>query len=228
MLNPASLIARLGDPREYPLEEAELHVRSLMAEGRRVPERFALALQAEPPPPPASTDRMLELMRRVTPLDRLVQLLDKVIPSSNADIRAKARKLYEALTADLSWAEPFIRGNSGRDAADLVEALWRVVPSDSLRAIFIAAAAEPHNRLAGNALVGLFRLGDQEARDAVLSMTRHEEEPFRATAAWVIGRVSWHGGATRLQEMTSDPSEKVRRNARRALGRLNRFLREAA
>lgn len=199
-----------------------------MAEGRRVPERFALALQAEPPPPPANADRMLELMRRVTPLDRLVQLLDKVIPSSNADIRAKARKLYEVLTADLSWAEPFIRGTSGRDSADLVEALWRVVPSQELRDIFVTAAAQPHNRLAGNALVGLFRLGDEAARLTVIEMTRHEEESFRATAAWVIGRVSWHGGATRLHEMTTDPSEKVRRNARRALGRLNRVVREAA
>lgn len=228
MLNPASLIARLGDPCEYPIDEAELHVRSLMAEGRRVPERFALALQAEPPPAPASADRMLELMRRVTPLDRLVQLLDKIIPSSSAEVRGKARKLYETLTTDLSWAEPFIRGNSGRDAADLIEALWRVTPSTTLREIFVTAAAQPHNRLAGNGLVGLFRLGDEEARTAVLSMTRHEDEAYRATAAWVIGRVSWQGGATRLNEMVHDESEKVRRNARRALGRLNRFATEAA
>ena len=228
MLNPASLIARLGDPSEYPIDEAEVHVRSLMAEGRRIPERFALALQAEPPPAPASADRMLELMRRVTPLDRLVQLLDKIIPSSSAEIRGKARKLYEALTVDLAWAEPFIRGTSTRESADLVEALWRVRPSKNLRELFIAAAAEPHNRVAGNGLVGLFRLGEDEARTSVLNMTRHEEEAFRATAAWVIGRVGWQGGATCLNELLNDESESVRRNARRALGRLNRFNRHAA
>jgi len=228
MLNPASLIARLGDPREYPIDEAEIHVRSLMAEGRRVPERFALALQAEPPPAPATADRMFELMRRVTPLDRLVQLLDRIIPSSSTDVRTKARKLYAALTADLSWAEPFVRNVSNRERSAVSEALWRVPPSKTLREIFIIAACESHNRLAGNGLVGLFRLGDEEARAAVLNMTRHEDESFRAPAAWVIGRVSWYGGATRLQEMTKDEAEKVRRNARRALGRLNRFNREAA
>lgn len=199
-----------------------------MAAGRRVPERFALALQAEPPPAPATADRMLELMRRVTPLDRLVQLLDKTIPSSSSDVRSRTRRLYESLTIDLSWAEPFVRSTSGRDAADLVEALWRVTPTKKLREIFNTAAAQPHNRLAGNGLVGLFRLGDDEARRAVLEMTRHEDEMFRATAAWVIGRVSWHGGATRLFELTADTSEKVRRNARRALGRLNRHNAEAA
>jgi hypothetical protein len=171
---------------------------------------------------------MLELMRRVTPLDRLVQLLDKIIPSSSAEIRGKARKLYEALTADLAWAEPIIRGTATRETADLVEALWRVKPSKALRELFIAAAAEPHNRLAGNGLVGLFRLGEDEARTAVLEMSRHEDDSYRATAAWVIGRVSWHGGATRLNELASDESEKVRRNARRALGRLNRFVPKAA
>ncbi len=101
-------------------------------------------------------------------------------------------------------------------------------PAESLRVLFRNAARADHNRLAGNGLVGLFRLGDENARTAVLEMTRHEDESFRATAAWVIGRVSWHGGAIRLNEMTADPSESVRRNARRALGRLNRFNREAA
>ena len=45
--------------------EAEMLAIQLMAEGQRIPERCALALQGEPPPDNGRAERMLELLPRI-------------------------------------------------------------------------------------------------------------------------------------------------------------------
>jgi hypothetical protein len=58
--------ADVVDPGRFSLEEAEKMALQLMAEGQRIPERLALALQGEPPPDNGRAERMLELLPRIT------------------------------------------------------------------------------------------------------------------------------------------------------------------
>jgi len=214
--------AEVTDPGMYSIDEAAKLAMLLMAEGQRIPERCALALQGEPPPDNGRAERMLELLPRIASRERLLPLLDRVLPSSNTRIRSKAWKLYASASADLSWALALVEDKDSRVAANVVEALWRAKPTEELREIFRRAAMQRRNRVAGNGLVGLFGANDADAPDIATQMTRDTDAAFRATAAWTIGRVYWEEGAEILREMRGDQSAKVRLNAERSLIRLAR------
>ncbi|HEU0123954.1 MAG TPA: HEAT repeat domain-containing protein [Bryobacteraceae bacterium] len=212
--------ADLVDPGLYSVDEAERAALQLMQDGQRIPERFALALQSTPPPDLGRAERMLQLLPRITRPERLLPLLDLILPTSNTRIRSKAWKLYAEASADLAWALEQIRDPDPRVAANVVEALWRATPSAELQELFRHAAQQDRNRVAGNGLVGLFTLHDPEAAEWTRQMARHADPAFRATAAWVAGRVYWQEGIAVLRELMQDSSEKVRRNAKRSILRL--------
>ena len=214
--------AEIIDPGMYSIDEAEKLAMLLMSEGHRIPERFALALQGEPPPDTGRAERMLELLPRIASPERLLPILDRIMPSSNSRIRSKAWKLYAAASADLGWALAQVDDNDARVAANVVEALWRAKPTAALHEIFLRAAKQNRNRVAGNGLVGLFGCNDPEAEEIVRRMASHVDEGCRATAAWAIGRVYWRDGLELLRELRLDNCEKVRINADRSLLRLAR------
>lgn len=214
--------ADIVDPGLYSVDEAAQLALQLMRDGQRIPERFALALQSTPPPDTGRSERMLQLLPRITPPERLLPLLDLILPSSNTRIRSKAWKLYAAASSDLTWAMQQISDQDSRVAANVVEALWRATGSARLQELFRLAARQERNRVAGNGLVGLFALHDPDAEQWTREMASHPDAAFRATAAWVIGRVYWQNGMALLRTMRQDESEKVRRNAKRSLLRLAR------
>jgi HEAT repeat protein len=214
--------SEVTDPGMYSIDEAEHIARQLMEEGQRVPERCALALQAEPPPDDGRAQRMLDLMARITPPARLLPLLDRILPSSNARIRSKAWKLYAAASGDLKWVRQQLDDPDPRVAANVVEALWRARPCPELHAIYHQAANQERNRVAGNGLVGLFLCNDPASQEMTLQLAYHPDPDFRATAAWVIGRVQWREGRQLLLRLRDDSDDKVRLNAERALQKLSR------
>jgi hypothetical protein len=228
MALPQIQLHDLTDPEHYTLEQAEQIAAQLMREGQRIPERFALALQAEPPPDGPKADRMLELLPRIAPPARLLPLLDRIIPTLSARIRSKAWKLYAGALDNPEWAISQIEDEDERIAANIVEALWRAKPCDTIRDLFWRAARQPRSRVAGNGLVGLFNYGDPRAPQLLKDMAAHESPVFRATAAWVIARVYWRDGVDLLRIMRCDRHEKVREAAERSLLRLLRRFPYAA
>lgn len=213
-------IQDLFEPGKLSIEDAEQLALEMMDAGQRIPERIALALQAEPLPDGFRADRMIELLGRITPPARLLPLLDRVMPSSNSRIRSKAWKLYATASLDLSWAKQHIDDEDPRVAANVIEALWRAEPTAELHDIFRVAALQERNRVAGNGLVGLFSFEDPLAVEIVNRMAAHTDPSFRATAAWVIGRVYWREGTEILKALKKDVCEKVRINADRSILRI--------
>jgi hypothetical protein len=91
-----------------------------------------------------------------------------------------------------------------------------------LHAIYHQAANQERNRVAGNGLVGLFLCNDPASQEMTLQLAYHPDPDFRATAAWVIGRVQWREGRQLLLRLRDDSDDKVRLNAERALQKLSR------
>ena len=56
------------------------------------------------------------------------------------------------------------------------------------RALLHFATKDAHNRVWGNALVGLDYLGDSSALEEIVKMSAHESALFRATAAWAMAK----------------------------------------
>ncbi|OYW07877.1 MAG: hypothetical protein B7X34_09995 [Acidobacteriia bacterium 12-62-4] len=169
---------------------------------------------------PGVVDRLLELLGAVTPAERINDVLQPYINSDNPRIRSKALKLYACATGDAQWAMQFLGHSDSRFTANVVEALWGAKSTPDLREFFWAACGSPNGRVAGNAVVGLFHLGDPRAIDVLRRLCRDESPNVRASAAWVIGTVGWIEGMDIAVEMMKDPNPKVQRNAIQVVRRL--------
>jgi HEAT repeat protein len=114
----------------------------------------------------------------------------------------------------------FLGHDDPRVTANIVEALGGARSTPELKDFFWAAAGSPNGRVAGNAVIGLFQIGEPGAADVLRRLCRHEAPSVRASAAWVIGTVGWIEGMDVALEMTRDPNPKVQRDALQAVRRL--------
>jgi hypothetical protein len=77
-------------------------------------------------------------------------------------------------------------GADSRVRANALEALWRV-ESEDCRRVFLDALDDPANRVVGNGIQGLYRLGLPSAIGSILTMIAHTDDGFRKTGIWLIG-----------------------------------------
>ncbi|MBM3787090.1 MAG: HEAT repeat domain-containing protein [Acidobacteria bacterium] len=216
-------ISELANPEKYSLEAAEAAALKMVTQGQRVPELIVLALQSATPPPPGHWEQMVQLLERLTSRERLLQIIDRAIPAAHPDSREKLRSLYLKATSDLSWLPEALAAAGVRTRANLIEALWRAEPTEELREVFAKAFDMENHRMAGNALVGLFRLQDPRATAWTLRMLQSDSPECRASGAWVVGRVGWTGGVPKLQRLLTDHVPRVQNAAAKSLQRLRRL-----
>jgi hypothetical protein len=80
--------------------------------------------------------------------------------------------------------------------------------------------SDPNNRVAGNALLALYRLGEKDAVQLLIAMASLEDQLFRATAAWVMGETANPVFRETLEQMRLVEKGIVWRNVMRALNRV--------
>jgi HEAT repeat protein len=105
-----------------------------------------------------------------------------------------------------------------RVRASAVEALvGRATNAEDARSVFRAALQDKNHRVVGNALVGLYSMGDKSALDEMIVLSKHKDHLFRAAMAWAMGFVKDIRAIPTLREMNSDPSLVVRKRALNSL-----------
>ena len=213
-----SWLNRLCDPAETTLGEAVKQALEAARCNPEVVEVFVARLRVEAEP--FVVDRLLELLGAVTPAERVQDVLKPYVESEDPRVRSKASKLYAYVTGDAQWAAQFLGNDDPRVTANVVEALGGARSTPELKEFFWAAAASPNGRVAGNAVVGLFQLGEAGAAEVLRRLCRDQAPNVRASAAWVIGAVGWIEGMDVALEMTKDPNPKVQRDALQAVRRL--------
>ena len=72
----------------------------------------------------------------------------------------------------------------------------------------------------GNALLGLYYLGDCSVIPKIVKMADHEASLFRAAAAWVMGETGDARFVKTLARMLMEPNPTVRKRAFAAIGRI--------
>lgn len=214
----ATWLNRVCDPAETTLGAAVAQVLLAARSHPDVVDVLLMRLRVESGP--GAVDRLLELLGAVTPAERIKDVLQPYIDSENPRIRSKALKLFACATGDAQWAMQFLGHSDTRFTANVVEALWGAKSTPDLKEFFWAASGSPNGRVAGNAVVGLFHLGDPRAIDVLRRLCRDESPNVRASAAWVIGTVGWIEGMDLACEMMKDPNPKVQRNAIQVVRRL--------
>jgi HEAT repeats len=169
----------------------------------------------------------LDILDRISQGDRLVPGVLKVLKHSNPKVRSKAALFIGSRTQNIAWAASRAQEYDARVRANIIESLYGI-NSDFVHQIFRNNVADENNRVAGNAILGLYMLGDTAAIPLIHELARHPDSRFRNTCAWVMGRTGDPRFAQSFSELMNDPDELVRAQAFKGLGEVRKALRNSA
>ena len=136
-------------------------------------------------------------------------------------VRSKAALLIGRATKNAAWIGRRLMDRDLRVQANAVEALWELDASES-RPLLLTASKSKNNRVAGNAAVGLYRLGDTKVIRPLLEMARHKELLFRLSALWAIGETQDPRFLPFLTEQFKTADGKLRLAVTKALAQIRR------
>jgi len=106
-----------------------------------------------------------------------------------------------------------------RVRANAIESAGTAVAED-LRPLFRSAALDSNNRVAGNALVALYRLGEAEAVRGLHELAFRQDPAFRATAVWAMGETGDSRFLPVLARILTDPNETIKPATLRAIRKI--------
>jgi hypothetical protein len=224
------LLRALCDPefsREQSLELARTAARvdpmTDVTLAKRLADGTAAANQ---PISPSDAGRVMEILSEISNGTRILPSLMRLLRHSSPYVRSKAVKLVGRGSQSVKWVRARLVESDPRIRANAVEALWGVDTEDA-RELLQSAARDGNNRVAGNAMIALYRLGEAGVIPELLSMGEHVSALFRATAAWVMGESGDPRFTECLGKLLREPNATVRARALAALGRIKNSVAQA-
>jgi hypothetical protein len=169
--------------------------------------------------PPECLERVLGLLKSMPDAASFRPLLTPLLRHPNARLRAKVALLVGEGNRNRTWFERRMLEEDPRVRANVIESAGPAVVED-LRPMFWAAASDPNNRVAGNALIALYRLGEAEAVGRLYDLVLHPEPSFRATAVWAMGETGDARFLPVLARILTDPNETIKAATFRAMQKL--------
>ena len=167
----------------------------------------------------AACERALELLEAVSPNHRGVHLLARLKRVENPRLRSKVTLMIGRQIRSERAVEESLQSEDPRVRANSIESLWGET-ANWARVLLRKAVKDTNNRVAGNALAGLHMLGDETAASSILLMAADSRPAFRATSAWAMGHTGDPQFLVTLEPMTRDLYAAVRKNASKAIERI--------
>jgi hypothetical protein len=171
--------------------------------------------------------RLLEIMAAVSDGARVLPVMSQLMRHTNPKIRSKAALLVGRSNKSCKWVEQRLAEEDPRVRANAVESLWGTNSADA-KNVFWAAVHDPDNRVAGNALLGLYRLGDVTSIPLIVDLAADPRTDFRVTGMWLMGETADPRFLSILARMISDPEPQVRATAFRSIARLKQVAAKSA
>ncbi len=185
------LARKLADPEQCALDQAIAEARKIINDGERLEAELGDLLQDELTVGQGHTPRLRRLLDLIAALDcdrSALQVRFLLLSHADSWVRSKAAVILGKADKNPAWIARRLMDADPRVQANLIESIWGI-DTDPMRSMLLTAAASSNNRVMGNALVGLYRVGDPSSIDRVLAMADDEREAFRITARWVMGEV---------------------------------------
>ncbi len=167
--------------------------------------------------------RILEVIGTVADGSRILPILIQCLRQPDPRLRSKAALLIGRTNRSTQGVAQAAWEPDARVRANCVEALWGV-DTEAARAALWAASNDPSNRVQGNALLGLYRLGDAASIGPLVRMSAHAEPLFRATAAWAMAETGDPRFLSILAPLVGEPDAIARRHVFRAISILNKAV----
>jgi hypothetical protein len=163
--------------------------------------------------------RLMDILCEIADAGRIMPSLMRMMRHPNAHLRSKAVKLIGRGSLSAKWVMGRLSESDPRVRANAVESLWGVDTPEA-RSLLSFAVNDGDNRVAGNALLGLYYLGDTSALADVVKLAGAESTLFRSSAAWVMGEAGDPRFTESLRRMISDRDAGVRKRAFAALAQI--------
>jgi hypothetical protein len=170
--------------------------------------------------------RLMEILAAISDGARIFPSLVRLLRHPDPHIRSKAVLMIGRGNRSAKWVQQRLADTDPRIRANAAEALWGI-PTAEARELLQSLLRDPNNRVAGNAVLGLYRLGDCSTIPELIGMARHESTLFRATAAWVMGETGDPRFTEVLAALLREPNAVVRKRAFAALGNIRASLARA-
>lgn len=164
----------------------------------------------------ARSEALLGVLAEASPGNRLLPLLVQFLRSKGERVSSKAAMLVAQRSQRVELA---LADEDARVRANAIEALWGMDTLKARRTLH-GALDDPNNRVVGNALLGLLRLGDRTVIPNLMDMAKRDDPAFRASAAWVMGQVGDPRFRPVLVELCAGGPDIVTAAAKEALARL--------
>lgn len=175
----------------------------------------------------ANASRLLDILGRVSDGTRILPSLARLLHSSDAELRSKAALIMGRSNRSAAWVQSRMGDADPRLRANAIEGLWGV-DTEEARDLMLASVRDANNRVAGNALYGLYTLGDSAAIAETIKLAAHPVAVFRATAAWVMGEAGDPRFRDTVAQLLRDPHPMVRSRALRSVARIKAVVAQAA
>lgn len=172
---------------------------------------------------PGMAERLLEIVDRISDGNRLLPSLMRILRHDNPYLRSKAVLMIGRSGRSLSWIQKRLQESDARVRANAIEAIWGV-DSPQAGELLEWATRDGNNRVAGNALVGLYRMGESASLARLAKMAGHDVPGFRRTAAWAMGETGDPRFSEVLGRMIADDNGAVRKSAFAAVRRIREAM----
>ena len=226
------LMEALADTRGSKREDAVRAARVISEIGSPIDADLERVLSATLSQPPSAANsarvmRLLDVLEAASPQPRFYLFQTELMNHPDSTVRSRATLLIACTNKSGALVGRMLLDEDVRVQANAVEALWTFDAADA-RPLLVNAARSKTPRVAGNAAVGLYRIGDLSSLRLLFQMSQHKEAPFRAAAAWAMGET---GDPRFLPFLTAwfprtSGSEKV--NVLQALARIRRLEKSLA
>jgi hypothetical protein len=167
----------------------------------------------------ADPSRLMDILCEIADAGRIMPSLMRMMRHPNSHLRSKAVKLIGRGSLSARWVMGRLSESDPRVRANAVESLWGVDTPEA-RALLGFAVNDGDNRVAGNALLGLYYLGATSSLVNVIKLAGTESKLSRSSAAWVMGESGDPRFIESLRRMISDPDVVVRKRVFAAMAQI--------
>jgi hypothetical protein len=227
LLRKHSLLTEtLIDPRGLKQETAVVAARTISRIGTPLDadlEKVLGATLAERPSPAnaARVLRLLDLLEAASAQPRFNLFQTELLGYPDSAVRLKSILLIACGSKNGALVARLLLDEDPRVQANAVEALWSFDPAEA-RPLLLQAARSKAPQVAGNAAVGLYRLGDLSSLRMMFTMAREPDSARRASAAWAMGETGDPRFLPVLTARFAESSGNEKMSILQALGRIRR------
>jgi hypothetical protein len=164
-----------------------------------------------------SAERALEILDEISIGRRVIPVVSHLTRHPDRVVSSKATLFIGKRLQNLSWAKRMMAESpDARVRANAIESVWGVDSADIVE-LYWQCTNDRHNRVVGNAIVGL-HLAGVEAVEEIVKRYAHDYKPeFRMTSAWAMGKIGDPKFIPDLAPLVKDQNATVRSAALRAL-----------